>query len=147
LKAAFTSAVQLDGATAAVASSLSNLGTASPNDVQKALQALLTHSRQMGFKARKSTYRIGIAPTSRARCRGCKRLIVKGATRIVVTAFVLPGRVTMLSRCSCCIDARFAAAVLNVYGTAHRVPVEPGVADDELARVCARLSCAGGAAD
>jgi len=101
----------------------------------------------MGFKARPSTFRIGIAPTGRARCRGCKRPIPKGATRIVITAFVLPGRATVLSRCCCCIDARLAAAVLDVYGTAHRVPVEPGVTDDELARVCARLSCAGGAAD
>ena len=99
----------------------------------------------MGFKARKSTYRIGVAPTGRARCRGCKRLIPKGATRIVSTVFVMPARASELSRCSCCIDARFAAAVLEVYDTAHRVPVEPGVADDEHARVCARLSCAGGA--
>ena len=93
----------------------------------------------MGFKARKSTYRIGVAPTGRARCRGCKKLIGKGATRLVITAFVLPGRATVLSRCGRCIDTRFAAAVLDVYGTADRVPVEPGVAGDELARVCARL--------
>tara|TARA_B110001452_G_scaffold212356_1_gene182944 strand:+ start:159 stop:464 length:306 start_codon:yes stop_codon:yes gene_type:complete len=101
----------------------------------------------MGFKTRPSTFRIGIAPTGRARCRGCKRTIPKGATRILVTAFVLPGRVTMLSRCSCCIDARLAAAVLDVYGTAERVPVEPGVGDTELARVRARLvrDAAGGA--
>ena len=100
----------------------------------------------MGFKARKSTYRIGIAPTGRARCRGCKRLIALGETRIVITAFVLPGRVTMLSRCSCCIDARLAAAVLDVYGTADRVPREPGLTDIEAARVCARLSDATGGA-
>ena len=99
----------------------------------------------MGFKARKSTYRIGVAPSGRARCRGCKQLIAKGATRIVITAFVSPGRATVLSRCGRCIDARFATALLDVYCTVDRVPVEPGVAADELARVCARLSCAGGA--
>lgn len=98
----------------------------------------------MGFKARKSTYRIGIAPTGRARCRGCKKLIGKGATRLLITAFVLPGRATVLSRCGRCIDTRLADAVLDVYGTADRVPVEPGVADNELARVRARLRDAAG---
>ena len=128
-------------------SALNNLGNAPPGAVQRVLQALLTHACEMGFKARPSTYRIGVAPTSHARCRRCKQWIAKGATRIVITAFVLPGRVTVLSRCCCCIDARFAAAVLGVYRTADRVPREPGLADAELARVCARLSCAGGATD
>ena len=94
----------------------------------------------MGFKARKSTYRIGIAPTGRARCRGCKRLIAMGETRIVITAFVLPGRATVFSRCGRCLGTRFATAVLDVYGTADRVPREPGLTDREAARVCARLS-------
>ena len=94
----------------------------------------------MGFKTRPSTYRIGIAPTGRARCRSCKRLIGKDATRIVITAFVRPGRVTVFSRCCCCIGTRFAAAVLDVYGTADRVPREPGLTDRQAARVCARLS-------
>ena len=98
----------------------------------------------MGFKAGKSTYRLGVAPTGRARCRGCKKLIGKGETRVVVTAFVMHGRATVFSRCSSCVDARFAAAVLDVYGTADRVPREPGVAKDGLARVCARLRDAAG---
>ena len=93
----------------------------------------------MGFKTRPSTYRIGIAPTGRARCRSCKRLIGKGESRLVISAFVRPGRVTVFSRCCGCIDTRLAAALLGVYGTADRVPREPGLADDELTRVRARL--------
>ena len=76
----------------------------------------------------------------RARCRGCKRLIAKGETRIVITAFVLPGRATVFSRCGRCLGTRFATAVLDVCGTADRVPREPGLTDREAARVCARLS-------
>ena len=90
----------------------------------------------MPFTTKPSTYRIGVAPTSRARCRGrCKRHIDKGATRIVTTAFVRPGRATVLSRCARCIDAPFARAVLAVYGCAERVPIEPGVADEDAADV------------
>ena len=77
----------------------------------------------MAFKTRPSVYRIDIAPTSRARCRGpCKQTICKGDLRIAITAFVRPNRSTLLARCYHCIDARFASAVLAVYGTADRVP-------------------------
>ena len=89
----------------------------------------------MSFKTRPSTYHIGLAPTSRARCRGCKRSVQKGETRVVVTAFVRPGRSTQLVRCCRCLDARFAAAVLAVYGEADRVPADPGVTAAEATRV------------
>ena len=96
----------------------------------------------MSLKAKPSTYRIGLAPTSRARCRGrCKRLISKGELRIVITAFVLPGRATALSRCVRCIDGAFAKAVLAVYGCTTRIPIEPGVAEEDAVRVCQSLEC------
>ena len=72
-------------------------------------------AKEIGFKTRPSTYKIGVAPTGRARCRCCKRLITKGETRILITAFVMPGRATVFSRCCRCLDTRFTTAVLDVY--------------------------------
>ena len=81
--------------------------------------------RGRGFEQRPSTYKISAAPTGRARCRCCRRRIEKGAARVEIRAFVRPGRRTLLLRCAdCCVDARFAAAVLAVHGRAERVPVE-----------------------
>ena len=94
----------------------------------------------MTFKARPSVYRIDLAPTSRARCRGpCKQSIRKGALRIAITAFVRPNRSTLFARCCHCIDARFASAVLAVHGTAERVPAAHGVPGEDAARVRAAL--------
>ena len=76
---------------------------------------------------RASTYKISSAPTARARCRHCRYHIKKGATRVEISAFVRPGRHTLLFRCAACIDARFAAAVLAAHGSAERVPVEAGL--------------------
>eukprot|EP00964_Phaeocystis_antarctica_P094513 scaffold61222_cov71-Phaeocystis_antarctica.AAC.4 len=54
----------------------------------------------MAFKTRPSVYRIDIARTSRARCRGpCKQTICKVDLRIAITAFVRPNRSTLLARC------------------------------------------------
>ena len=95
----------------------------------------------MVFKARPSVYRIDTAPTSRARCRGpCKQTIRKGELRIAVTAFVRPNRSTQFVRCCHCIDSRFARAVLDVYGSADRVPVAHGVSEEDTARVHAALN-------
>ena len=82
----------------------------------------------MTFKTRSSTYRLSLAPTGRAHCRGCKRRVEKSELRFTITAFVRPGRSTCLVRCCKCIDAKFARAVLNVFGTAARVPADAGVA-------------------
>ena len=79
----------------------------------------------MGFKTRPSTYAINRAPTGRGRCRKCKQCIPKGELRIVITAFLRPGRSTPLLRCSSCACLpAFAAAVKAVYGNVSRVPGE-----------------------
>ena len=79
-----------------------------------------------GFKEQPSTYRISAAPTGRGRCRRCRNLISKGETRFEVCVFVRPGRYTLLLRCTkqTCIDRPLAAAILDVYKCAARVPVD-----------------------
>ena len=79
-----------------------------------------------GFKERKSTYRISAAPTGRGRCRRCRAVIAKGETRLEACAFVRPGRYTLLLRCTApaCINAPLSAAILSVYKSANRVPVD-----------------------
>ena len=91
----------------------------------------------MTFKAKCSTYRIELSPTGRARCRRCRKSVLKGELRLAISAFVRPGRRTMLYRCSrpTCIDAAFTSAVLAVYGNADRVPAAQGVSDEEAAQV------------
>ena len=89
----------------------------------------------MTFKQRPSTYRLSVAPTGRGRCRKCRKPILKGATRIEVCAFVRPGRSSLLLRCTACIDARFATAVLAVYTRADRVPADDKLACAEASRV------------
>ena len=91
-----------------------------------------------GFKQKKSTYRISVAPSGRARCRRCREVIAKGETRLEVCAFVRPGRYTLLLRCTApaCIDAPLSAAILSVYKSADRVPVDAALeGGDEAHRV------------
>ena len=86
----------------------------------------------MTFKTQPHHYTIGIAPTSRARCRGCRRVIEKGALRLAIHAFVRPNRGTTFTRhlTAECIGTALAADVVR----ARRVPcgvrvdggVEPG---------------------
>ena len=89
----------------------------------------------MTFHTRPSTYQIARAPTGLARCRGCKRRVEKGELRISIGAFVRPGRSCRLVRCCACIDAKFAHAVLAVYGTATRVPAGAGASAADVAAV------------
>ena len=93
----------------------------------------------MTFKTRRSLYTISTAPTGRARCRKCKRLVGKGELRIKIKAFVRPSRATTPVRCCTCIDTAFARTVLSVHGTAARVPVEASVAAADAAAVRAEL--------
>ena len=99
-----------------------------------------------GFKQNKSTYRISVAPSGRARCRRCRAVIVKGETRLEVCAFVKPGRYTLLLRCTtpACIDAPLSAAILSVYKHAERVPVDAALEGSaEARRVVREITCAG----
>ena len=92
-------------------------------------------TRARGFRTQSSTYAIGAAPTGRARCRRCGGRIDKGAVRIEIRAFVR----------AACLDARFAAAVLAVHGSAERVPVQAGlVGSTEARRVRDALAAASG---
>ena len=91
-------------------------------------------TRARGFHTQPSTYAIGVAPTGRARCRRCRCRIDKGAVRIEIRAFVRPGRRTLLFRCTACLNARFAAAVLAAHGSAERVPVAAALVGSAEAR-------------
>ena len=99
-----------------------------------------------GFKQKKSTYRISVAPSGRARCRRCRAVIVKGEARLEVCAFVKPGRYTLLLRCTtpACIDAPLSAAILCVYKHVERVPVDAALEGSaEAQRVVQAITSAG----
>ena len=99
-----------------------------------------------GFKQKKSTYRISVAPSGRARCRRCRAVIAKGETRLEVCAFVRPGRYTLLLRCAApaCIDAPLSAAILSVYKHVERVPVDAALEGSaEAQRVVQAITSAG----
>ena len=99
-----------------------------------------------GFKQKKSTYRISAAPSGRGRCRRCRAVIAKGKTRLEVSAFVKPGRYTLLLRCTApaCIDAPLSAAILSVYKHAERVPVDAALEGSaEAQRVVQAITSAG----
>ena len=76
------------------------------------------------FKTRPNTYSLGLAPSSRAKCRACKKVVEKGEARIVTHAFVRPGRGTYFVRHARCLTARFVASILSVHGSIERVPVD-----------------------
>ena len=71
-------------------------------------------------------------PCAVPRCRACKGVVAKGATRIVTLAVVCerPRRVTTFVRHAECADVAFAAHVRRAHG--HDVPVVGGV-DSEVA--------------
>ena len=99
-----------------------------------------------GFKQKQSTYRISAAPSSRGRCRRCRAVIGKGETRLEISAFVRPGRYTLLLRCTApsCIDAPLSAAILSVYKHAERVPVDAALEGSaEAHRVVHAITSAG----
>lgn len=92
-----------------------------------------------GFKTQPSTYSIGLAPSSRARCRLCKQRVGLGEVRIVTCAFVRPGRRhDFVSHASCATPA-LARAILSMYGTVRRVPAAAGMDAVAFEAVCAQL--------
>ena len=103
----------------------------------------------MGFKAQPSTYIIEYAPSGRARCRRCHKVMPKGTLRVRTIAFVCPQRVTCFVRCVSCIDKPFAEAVLKVYEDATRIPCNVSDGDAVAAQTSLRRAAAeavGGAA-
>ena len=75
----------------------------------------------MTFKTQPHRYTIGLAPTSRARCRGCRRGIDKGALRLVIHAFVRPNRGTVFMRHLTpeCVGPALAADVVRARSAGH----------------------------
>ena len=96
--------------------------------------------RGAGFKARPSTYRLSVSPTSRARCKACKRLLNKGELRLEEFAFVMPGRRTVFVTHAACVTQVQAKNVLSVYGSADRVPAESGADAESVREARARIS-------
>jgi hypothetical protein len=79
------------------------------------------------FTTKRSTFSLDVAPTSRARCRGCKRMIEKGELRLVTHAFVRPGRGTRFVRHAQCVTEALAREVVSVHRSVECVPVCRGV--------------------
>jgi hypothetical protein len=92
-----------------------------------------------GFRTRASKYWVGLAPTSRAKCRVCKQCIGKGEVRLVSLAFVCPGRSVKLVHHAHCVTRKLAKAVLEVYGSVDGVPMSDDVSENVQSEVRARL--------
>ena len=92
-----------------------------------------------GFKAQASVYKLSVAPTGRARCCVCKRLVEKGELRLETCAFVMPGRRTVFVSHAMCVTAAQARDILRVYGAVERVPVsaqaDAGLVEAARARI------------
>ena len=80
-----------------------------------------------GFKTRASTYSIGIAPTSRAMCKMCKKTVGKGDVRIVTRAFVRPCRSHDFVCHSRCATPKMVQAMVSVHGEVKCVPMAENV--------------------
>jgi hypothetical protein len=76
-----------------------------------------------GFKTKPNTYSLDLAPSARARCRGCKQVIGKGEVRVVTYAFVRPNRGTYFVRHVECATSVFMTAVLKAHGSIECVPI------------------------
>eukprot|EP00966_Prymnesium_polylepis_P134964 3119082-Prymnesium_polylepis.1 len=79
------------------------------------------------MKTKQSQYHLGVAPTSRAKCKRCRSALVKGSVRLVATVFVARGHTARFSRCLACLDAPLAAAVKTACGGTERLIAAPGV--------------------
>lgn len=94
----------------------------------------------MAFRARPHRFALGRAPTSRARCRVCGRLIAAGDARFTVYASVRPGRVTVFHRHVACTSNRLLAAAMSTAGCVDSVVVEGAVTDGERRILCNELA-------
>ena len=92
-----------------------------------------------GFKTRAHTFSLGLAPSGRARCKGCKQTIEKGEARLVIHAFVRPGRSRDLVRHVGCVNAELVNSMLAAHGSIERVPAERDVTDAALSVARAQM--------
>ena len=90
-------------------------------------------------RTRPHTFSIGHAPTSRARCRGCKCVVGKGEARLVTHAFVRPGRTRDFVRHVGCATAELARALMAVHGSVERMPVDASMDADAASEARATL--------
>jgi len=100
----------------------------------------------MTFKTKSHRYTIGLAPTSRARCRGCRRSVEKGSLRLAIHAFVRPNRGTKFTRhlTSECVGTALAADVMRARRVSYGVRVDCGVEPGEVAWAWAALEAQAG---
>ena len=93
-----------------------------------------------------NSYTIGIAPTSRARCRGCRQSIEKGSLRLAIHAFVRPNRGTTFTRHLTpeCVGTALAADVMRARRVSYGVRVDCGVEPGEVAWAWAALEAQAG---
>ena len=89
----------------------------------------------MTFKTQPHRYTIDLAPTSRARCRGCRRSIEKGALRLAIHAFVRPNRGTTFTRhlSTECVGTAMAADVMGACSMPNGVRVDSGLEQGTVA--------------
>jgi hypothetical protein len=94
----------------------------------------------MTFRARPHKFSYGLAPTGRARCRGCKGTIGKGELRLVTRVFIMPGRSRDLVRHAGCMTAALAKAMIAAHGSLERVPASADVDAAALAELRSSMS-------
>ena len=85
-----------------------------------------------GFKTKPNTYSLDLAPSARAHCRGCKKIVGKGDVRVVTHAFVRPNRGTYFVRHVECATSVFMTAVLKSHGSVECVPVSGDMSENKL---------------
>lgn len=100
---------------------------------------MLAARMNTSFKTRPNTYSLGLAPSSRAKCRACKRVIRKGEVRVVTHAFIRPGRCTFFVRHVKCATTVFVASMLVAHGSIERVPVDSSMDVETVMASRARL--------
>jgi hypothetical protein len=69
----------------------------------------------------------------------CKHGVGKGEVRIVIHAFVRPGRNHDFVCHARCVTPALVRAMLSVYGSVGRVPMAEGMDSDTCKGVCAML--------
>jgi hypothetical protein len=94
----------------------------------------------MTFKTKPNTYSLGLAPSSRAKCRGCKGVVAKGEVRVVTHAFVRPNRATYFVRHVRCTTAACVASMIKAHGSIDRVPTDSSMDPETVASARAKLT-------